>query len=331
MKAFIHVGQSGLENTRYTDIEEVEPKKGEVKVRVKTAGLNHRDIWTLHRRGENAAPVVMGSDGAGVIHAVGEGVENVHIGDEVIINPSLGWPHKSTTPPDGFEVLGVPSNGTFAEYVTIPAENVEPKPKHMTWEEAGVFPLAAITAFRALFTRGKLESQQTVMVPGIGSGVATFVLLMAKAAGARVIVTSRSEEKCRLALELGADLALDSGSNWKQLLKGEKVDLVIDTVGTAIWDKAMSVLKRGGSIVNLGATSGQKVEIDLRYLYGGQFNIMGTAMGSSEEFKEMISFVEKHGIKPVIDQVFPHEDTLGAFQRMDESTQFGKICIKVDS
>ena len=330
MKAFIHIGKPGLQNTFYTDLTEVEPKKGEVKVRVKAAGLNHRDIWSLYRRGEEAGPVVLGSDGAGVIHSVGEGVENVHIGDEVMINPSLGWLHKSDAPPNEFEVIGVPSNGTFAEYIIIPAGNVEPKPKHLSWEEAGVFPVAALTAYRALFTRGKLQSHQTVLIPGIGSGVATFLLFMAKAAGSRVIVTSRSTKKCQQAIELGADIAIDSESDWNEALHGEKVDLIIDSVGVAIWDKALSVLKQGGTIVNLGATSGQKIEIDLRDLYFGQYNILGTTLGSHEEFIEMIQFVETHRIKPVIDRVYPHQETIKAFERMNEGSQFGKICLRME-
>ncbi|SER82380.1 zinc-binding dehydrogenase [Psychrobacillus sp. OK032] len=330
MKAFIHIGKPGLENTCYTDMVEGEPKKGEVKVRVKAAGLNHRDIWSLYRRGEEAGPVILGSDGAGVIHSVGEGVENVRLGDEIIINPSLGWLHKSDAQPNEFEVIGVPTNGTFAEYIIIPAENVEPKPKYLSWEEAGVIPVAALTAYRALFTRGKLQSNQTVLVPGIGSGVAIFVMLMAKAAGARVIVTSRSTKKCQQAIKLGADLAIDSESDWNEALDGEIIDLIIDSVGAATWDKALSVLKKGGSIVNFGATSGQKVEIDLRNLYFGQYNILGTTLGSHKEFREMIQFVEKHEIKPVIDKVYYHKDTIKAFERMNEGSQFGKICLIMD-
>ena len=330
MKAFIHKGKAGLEYTYFTEIEEREPQKSEVKVRLKTAGLNHRDIWTLYRRSEDAGPVVLGSDGAGVIYAVGEGVENVQIGDEVIINPSLRWPNKSDAPPDEFDVLGGPTDGTFAEYTIIPAENVEQKPKHMSWEEAGVFSLAALTAYRALFTRANLQANQTVLVPGIGSGVATFVLLMAKAAGARVIVTSRIKRKCKKAIELGADMAIDSECDWNEALKGENIDLIIDSVGQAIWEKALFVLKRGGTIINFGATSGRKVEIDLGNLYFGQYNILGTTMGSHKEFREMLQFVEKHRIRPVIDKVFPHENTIKAFERMNEGSQFGKICLKMD-
>ena len=329
MKAFVHKGNPGIENIHFTDLEESNPNKGEVKVRIKTAGLNHRDIWSLSRRKTHADAVVLGSDGAGIIEAVGEGVAGARVGDEVIINPSLNWPLKSDAPPVEFEIVGVPSHGTFAEYIVVPSENVEKKPTHLTWKEAGVLPLAALTAYRALFTRGKLQTNQTVLIPGIGSGVATYVMLMAKAVGARVIVTSRSESKMRSALELGADIAIHSESDWTKELQDEKVDLVIDSVGPATWGKVMQVLRIGGTLVNFGATTGEEVHINLKSLYFGQYNIIGTTMGSHEEFREMLQLVEKHQIKPVIDKVFSHADTLNAFKRMNKGSQFGKISLQI--
>jgi len=329
MKAFVHKGKPGIENTHFTDMEEREPRKGEVKVHIKTAGLNHRDILNLGRRKEDAEPVVLGSDGAGIIVKIGEGVENVKIGDEVIINPSLNWSSKSDAPPLEFEILGVPSNGTFAEFVLIPFENVELKPKHLSWEEAGVLPLAGLTAYRALFTRGKLESNQTVLITGVGGGVATFILLMAKAIGARVIVSSRSEEKMSRAINLGADLAINSNNDWKDELKDEKIDLIVDSVGPATWEKIMDIVKDGGTIVSYGATTGEDIHINLKSFYFGQYNILGTTMGSREEFKEMLQLVEKYQLKPVIDKVFLHSDTINAFKRMHEGEQFGKIALQI--
>ncbi|MGO4888387.1 zinc-binding dehydrogenase [Anaerobacillus sp. MEB173] len=329
MKAFVHKGKAGLENTFYTDMEIREPNNGEVKVRLKNAGLNHRDIWNLSRRVEDAPPVVLGSDGAGVVEAIGDEVDNIQIGDEVIINPSLRWHDNHDAPPSDFEILGVPTHGTFAEFIIIPAENVERKPKHLSWDEAGVLPLAALTAYRALFTRGNLQPGQSVLIPGIGSGVATFVLLMAKAIDARVIVTSRSEMKRRQAIELGADVALDSGSDWNEGLLGEKVDLVIESVGPATWQKSMDALRVGGTLVCYGATSGEEVSINLKTLYFGQFNIMGTTMGNHEEFREMLEFIEEYQIKPVIDKVYPLSDAIHAFNRMNDGAQFGKIGLQI--
>ena len=166
--------------------------------------------------------MILGSDGAGIVETVGDGVSGIKEGDEVVINPSLNWPHQSPAPPEGFDILGVPTRGTFADSIVIPAGNVEPKPEHLTWEEAGVLPLAALTGYRALFSRGDLKAGEHVLIVGIGSGVSTFMLSMAKAAGARATVTSRSEEKRSRALELGADTAIDSDGDWQEQMNGEK-------------------------------------------------------------------------------------------------------------
>ncbi|HET7616854.1 MAG TPA: alcohol dehydrogenase catalytic domain-containing protein, partial [Bacillales bacterium] len=192
MKAVVHHGKSGISGIAVTDMKEPAPKSGEVKVRLKAAGLNHRDLYVLEDHGGDDPPVVLGADGAGIIEEIGPGVQRLEAGMEVVINPGLGWLEKSPAPPEGFEILGFPDDGTFAEAVVVLAENIEPKPRYLSWEEAGVLPLGALTAYRALFTRGRIASGQTVFIPGIGSGVATYLLQMAKAAGARVIVSSRS-------------------------------------------------------------------------------------------------------------------------------------------
>jgi zinc-binding alcohol dehydrogenase/oxidoreductase len=331
MKALIHEGPQGMAGVRFGEIEQRDPGPGEVKVALKAAGLNHRDLFVLFRRKKDAnPPLVLGSDGAGVVAAVGEGVTDVMVGDEVIINPSLNWPHKSDAPPPGFEILGLPDHGTFAESVIVPKENVFAKPAYLTWEEAGVFALAALTAYRALFTRGNVQAGQTVLIPGIGSGAATFLLQMAKAAGARVIVTSRSEEKRARALALGAALAIDSESEWSALLQDEKVDLVIESVGQATWDKSLSVLRKGGTIVTFGASAGDEVKLNLRTFFYGQYNLLGTTMGSGEEFREMLQFCQTHNIKPVIDRVYPLSEGKSALERMEMAKQFGKIALQID-
>ncbi|PTX55097.1 zinc-binding alcohol dehydrogenase/oxidoreductase [Melghirimyces profundicolus] len=325
MKAVVHHQPEGFDGLKVTAMEEPTPGPGEVTVALKASGLNHRDIWTLFRKRESSDPVILGSDGAGVVKAVGEGVESFRVGQEVVINPSLGWPVKSEAPPAGFEILGAPTHGTFAEEIRIRAENVEPKPTHLTWAEAGVLPLAALTAYRALFTRGQVKEGEHLLIPGIGSGVATFLLQMAKAAGARVTVTSRSEEKRKQALELGADAAIDSHGDWAEQMKGEQVDLVIDSVGPATFDQCLDRLRPGGRLVNFGETSGKTVEIPLRPFFFGQFTLMGTTMGSTEEFREMLRFVSEHRIRPVMDRTYPLSEARQAFLRMEEGKQFGKI------
>lgn len=229
MKAIVHEGKVGFEGLSFREIQKDEPKAGEVRVKLKAAGLNHRDLFVLNRHQPTDPALIIGSDGAGVIEAVGENVVDVKVGDEVIINPGLGWKEKSDAPPEGFEIVGLPFHGTFAESIVIPAENAAPKPEYLSWEEAGVLSLAALTAYRALFTRGQVQPNMKILIPGIGSGVATFLLQFAKAVGATVYVTSRSKDKCKKALELGADKAFDSHEDWNQALDGVKMDLILDT------------------------------------------------------------------------------------------------------
>lgn len=325
MKAVVHAGKSGFDGLTYGNMQEMSPKAGEVRVRLKTAGLNHRDLFVLNRHQPTDPPLVIGSDGAGVIDAIGEGVSGVQVGDEVVINPSLGWEKKSDAPPQGFEILGLPFHGTFAELVVVPEENVAPKPSHLSWEEAGVLSLAALTAYRVLFTRARIEPGMKVLIPGIGSGVATFLLQFAKAVGATVYVTSRSAEKCQRALELGADKALNSNEDWNEALGGEKMDLVIECVGAATFNKSVDSLRPGGTIVTFGASAGDEVKLDLRKFFYGQFNLLGSTMGSTEEYLEMLDFISEHKIKPVLDQVYPLSEFQQAFHRMEAAAQLGKI------
>ncbi|KZR58001.1 zinc-binding dehydrogenase [Pseudobacillus badius] len=325
MKAVVHADKSGMAGLTYREFEERSPQAGEVSIRLKTAGLNHRDLFVLTRHKSSDLPLIVGSDGAGVIEAIGEGVTGMKPGDEVIINPGLGWQTNSDAPPAGFEIVGLPDHGTFAEKVIVPAENAVPKPAHLTWEEAGVLSLAALTAYRALFTRGKIEKGMKVLIPGIGSGVATFLLQFAKAAGAVVYVTSRSQEKAQKALELGADQALDSNEDWERALDGEKMDLVIECVGAATFNQSLAQLRPGGTIVTFGASAGDDVNINLRTFFYGQFNLLGSTMGSAEEYKEMLKFVECHQLKPVIDTVYPLSEFHQAFKRLEEAEQLGKI------
>ena len=330
MKAVVHEGKTGFAGLAYRDLAERKPGAGEVRVKLKTVGLNHRDLFVLYRHQLSDPPLVIGSDGAGVVDSVGEDVANIKVGDEVMINPGLGWQKNSAVPPEDFEIVGFPFDGTFAEQIILPAANVVQKPAYLTWEEAGVLSLAALTAYRALFTRGKIKPNMKILIPGIGSGVATFLLQFAKAVGATVFVTSRSKEKCEKALELGADKAIDSQENWDVALDGEKMDLVIESVGAATFSKSLNQLRPGGTIVTFGASAGDDVQINIRDFFYGQFNLLGSTMGSAEEYNEMLQFIEKHEIKPVIDQVYPLEQYAQGFKRMESANQFGKIAFLVD-
>ncbi|WP_416151195.1 zinc-binding dehydrogenase [Salipaludibacillus sp. HK11] len=330
MKAFVHKGKKGMSGTSYQEIDEKQPKNREILVKLKTAGVNHRDLLVLERHKETDPELIIGSDGAGVVESVGEGVTKVSVGDEVVINPSLGWLNKTDAPPENFGIVGLPGHGTFAEKIVIPEDNVEMKPPHLTWEEAGVFSLVALTAYRALFTRAKVKREDTVLLPGVGGGAVTFLLLYAKAIGARVIVTSRSEEKRQMALNLGADKAIDSEANWDEELEGEKADIVIESVGAATFQKSLDQLRKGGTMVTFGASAGDEINLDLRSFFYGQYNLLGSTMGSQDEYQEMLKFISTHNIKPVMDMSYSLENAKQALERISEAKQFGKIAVLIE-
>ncbi|MES9753847.1 zinc-binding dehydrogenase [Bacillus wiedmannii] len=329
MKAIVHQYKKGVEGLEYKFSSETNPNAGEVKVKLKAAGLNHRDLFIINNRKEMELPLVIGSDGSGIVTEIGEGVSNNLLNSEVIINPSIGWENIAEVP-DLPEVLGGPKNGTFAEYVIVSAENVVAKPSYLTWEESGVLSLSALTAYRALFTKGRLKCGKHVLIPGIGGGVATFAMLFAKAIGAKVSVTSRVESKRKFAETYGADFSFNSSGNWEESLRGEKVDLIIDSIGPATFLQYFDVLKPNGRIVNFGASSGDKIELPLRALFYNQIDIMGTSMGSREEFNEMITFIEKYKIKPIIDKVYSLKEAIQALSRMEQSEQFGNIALRME-
>nr|WP_255639605.1 zinc-binding dehydrogenase [Aquibacillus saliphilus] len=314
---------------KYAEIKEPSVSVGQVKIKLKVAGLNHRDINIPKRRGESTEALVLGSDGAGIIEEIGEGVNNFHVGDEVILNPGIGWHQNSDAPPEGFQIVGMPDDGTFAEKIITSVEHIEKKPSYLTWEEAGVLALPALTGYRALFTKAKVKASDTVFIPGAGSGVATFLIQFAKATGARVIVTSRSKEKRDRAKEIGADIALDTNSDWEIELKNEQIDIVIDSIGKATFNRSLAVLKKGGKLVTFGATTEDEITINIRQFFYGQYQLLGSTMGSREELREMLAFIESHSIHPVVGKVFSLENTQAAFDYLGDAKQFGKIAISI--
>ncbi|MBP2110413.1 zinc-binding dehydrogenase [Paenibacillus silagei] len=330
MKA-ITLGPQGLQ---YTEHPDKRPEQGQVKVRLKTAGLNHRDLFIIAAASATEGapgplhPCVLGSDGAGVIEETGEGVSGLAQGMEVIINPCLGW-NRAVEVPVVPDILGYPADGTFAEYVIVPEENVVPKPAYLSWEEAGVLPLAALTAYRALFTRGGLKRGDHVLIPGIGGGVATFAALMAAAAGARVTVTSRSEAKRAEALQLPVTQVIDSNTRWREELGNYPVDLILDSVGPATFGQYFEVIKPGGRIVMFGASSGDDLTIPARAIFFPQLQLLGTSMGSHEEFTAMLRFMEQHQIHPIMDSVYSLAETPLALQRMERAEQLGNIALRI--
>ncbi|KHE67192.1 zinc-binding dehydrogenase [Halobacillus sp. BBL2006] len=326
MRAIVHEGKTGFEGLSVKEVERPSIGNKDVLVKVHTAGMNRRDVAVVTKRHQAEDPALIpGSDASGTIEAIGEGVTKFEAGDEVVINPGLGWQENSDAPPEGFEIVGLPDNGTFAEYYSCTEDHVERKPSHLSFEEAGVLPLAALTAYRALFTRGQLKADQTVLLPGIGSGVLTFALKFSKALGARVIVTSRSSEKQKEALALGADRAIDTNCDWNEELSDETVDLLIESIGEATFEKSLNVIRKGGTIVTFGATTDDQVQINIRQFFYGQYNLLGSTMGSAEEFREMLTFIEEEQIKPQLDRLFKLEEYKEAFEYLRDTKNFGKI------
>ncbi|MDN6627034.1 MAG: zinc-binding dehydrogenase [Pisciglobus halotolerans] len=328
MKALVHERKSGMDGLQIKEIQSPEIQKNEVRISVKYAGLNHRDLINMTNHKELDKTLYMGEDAAGVVKEVGDEVTSLKVGDKVMINAGLGWKKKSKASPERFHVIGNTTIGSFAEEIVYPAESVVKVPDYLTMEEAGAFSLGGLTAYRALVTQGQVEKGMKVLIPGIGGGVANFLLRFAKAAGASVYVTSRSNDKLSEAKSSGADkLALDE-EDWTKKFDG-KVDLVIESVGAATFNKSLDTLKPGGTMVLFGSSTGDKVEFNLRNFFYQQYTLKGSTMGSQEELEEMISFSEKHSIKPLIDQVYNFEDYQNAFERLKKAEQTGKIVLKI--
>lgn len=310
------------------------PGPGEVVVALRAAALNRRDLWIcLGKYGGIRLPAILGSDGAGIITAVGAGVPQGRLGAAVIINPSLGWGGSQQHASDGFRVLGMPDDGTFADEICIAAAQVADKPRHLSWNEAAALPLAGLTAYRALCVRGRLRPGETVLIPGIGSGVSTMAMILAKHLGARVIVTSSSEEKRARALSLGADFAVNHRSEgWDDQIKkwcGPALpNVVVDGAGGDTWAKCVSLVAPAGRVVSYGATAGLAT-LDLRRLFWRQIDVMGSTMGSERDFAEMVALFTAGGLRPLVDQVFPLTETSRAFERMERSEQLGKIVLAI--
>jgi zinc-binding alcohol dehydrogenase/oxidoreductase len=336
MKAIVHHG-SGLAGVKLAEMTVPPLGARDVRVSLKAAALNHRDIWSCLRRTPADPPVVLGSDGAGIVDAVGPEADRFKPGDEVVINGFQDWLSVSHVPSGeygvGYKILGNPDHGTFAEAIVISCDQLEPKPAYLGFDEAAALSLVGLTTYRALFTQGGLKAGQTVVVPGIGGGAATQALLFAKCAGARVVVTSRAEEKLDRARALGADLALATDGDWESAVRdftsGRGADLVIDSVGNAVWAKALSCLRNGGKLVSFGATSPGMVELDLPSVFLRWKSIIGTTMGSRDEFRDMLAFAAAYQVRPVIDRRFRLEQGAEALGYLDSAQQMGKVVLEI--
>jgi zinc-binding alcohol dehydrogenase/oxidoreductase len=314
------------------EVEKPQLGSNEVLVKVKAAALNRRDFWiTIGQYAGIKYPSILGSDGSGIVAEVGPDVDQSWIGKEVIINPSTNWGDHPDYQQKDFKILGLPEHGTFAEYVKIGAEYLYPRPAHLTWEQAAAIPLAGLTAYRALFTKGKLEKGNKVLIVGVGSGTGSFALQFAVAAGCQVFVTSGTSEKIEAAKKLGATAGVNyKAQNWadqlKQLAGG--FDVIIDSALGEGFAKLLDICNSGARIVFFGGTAGDIPALNARIIFWKQIQLLGTTMGTQEDFKAMLNLVNEHKIVPVVDEVFDLADAEKAVQKMENSAQFGKIVLR---
>jgi NADPH:quinone reductase-like Zn-dependent oxidoreductase len=320
---------------RLQSVPDPTPGPGEVLVELRAAALNRRDVFVRKGVAPSPLPVIPGSDGAGVVRALGDGVSGVAVGDEVVILPSLSWGDREDAPGPGFRILGGPDNGTYAELITVPAENVFPKPARLSWHQAAALPLAGLTAWRALVTRARLRPGDTVLVLGIGGGVATFALHIARAAGTRVIVTSSSDEKIARAVEMGALGGVNYTdpewvANAKAMAGPNGIDIAVDSVGST-WPDSVAALRPGGRMVCFGGTGGRGAELQVRAVTYGQVDILGTTMGSPREFGRLLAAVDAQGWEPVIDSVRPLAEVAAAHAREEAGEHFGKLVLDIST
>ena len=307
----------------------------DVLVRLKATSINHHELWSLQEKKlRSDSNIIMGSDGAGIIMEVGAGVNSLKKGDEVIINPSLNWGANNKVQGEGYEILGFPTNGTFAEYIAINQQYICHKPKHLSFQESAALPLAALTAYRAFFNRGEFEKGNKVLITGIGSGVALFALKFAVALEAEVYVTSGNDHKILSAIELGAKGGVNyKDNNWStKLLEMAKkgFDVVVDSAAGKGFTELTEMTNPGGRIALFGRTAGNIQNLSPSIIFWKQISIHGTTMGNNEEFKKMIDLISSEKIHPVIDSIYSVQEINSAFDKMAKGEQFGKIVINMD-
>ncbi|MFL5935002.1 MAG: zinc-binding dehydrogenase [Gaiellaceae bacterium] len=318
MKAIRIHEDGGPEVLRYEEAPEPVPGRGEVLVRLRAASLNHLDLWIRKGLPSVPKPRILGADGAGLREDTGE---------RVVINPGIERGDQIT-------VVGEHMDGTHAELVAVPESNVYPLPDEISFEEAAAFPLVFETAYRLLVTKAQLREGEWVLLWGIGSGVATAGLAIAKALGARALVTSSSDDKVDRARELGADAAVnhadgDVRAAVAEATGGAGVDVVLEHVGEATWQSSLQAARAGGRIVVCGATSGPNPPAALHRIWWKQLTVYGSTMGTRADFEAAYELVKRGRAKPVVDSVYPLAEARAAHERMEAAEQFGKIVLTI--
>jgi zinc-binding alcohol dehydrogenase/oxidoreductase len=307
----------GPEVLRYEDVPDPEPRDGEALVELRAASLNHLDVWIRKGLPSVPKPRILGADGAGVIAGTNE---------RVVINPGIMTDGK-------MHIVGETMDGTHAELIAIPREYLHPIPGNLTFEEAAAFPLTFETAYRMLVTRARLQEGEWVLIWGIGGGVATAALSLAKALGAHVVVTSSSDAKLEQARALGADVAVNHETDdvvaTAKDVSGGGAHVVVDSVGEATWKRTLDAVRTEGRIVVCGATTGPNPAAALHRVWWKQLSILGSSMGSPEDFQAVWDLIDSGQARPVLDEVFPLAETRAAHERLEAGQQLGKIVLSI--
>ena len=333
MKALLLESTDGPEAVRVADVDTPEPTAGQVRVAIKAASMNHREMWISRGLYPGmVTPCTMGCDGAGVVDMIGDGVTGVEIGDEVVVYPGRDWGPNRHAPHAEFGLLGMPHPGTIAEYVCVPAENLAPKPAGMGWEEAAASILTGLTAWRALMFKGQLQPTDTLLISGIGGGVATFGLAFAVALGCKVYVTGESEEVIERAKAMGAiDGLLYTDPEWRKKVGKMTggIDVVLDGAPAPSYANYVRAINPGARIVIYGSTAGDKFEVTATGIFLKSASIVGSQVGDPEDFRNMLKFIDKHDIRPIIEKTFSLAEADKALIYLEKEHKFGKVAITV--
>jgi NADPH:quinone reductase-like Zn-dependent oxidoreductase len=335
MKAVRLTELGGPEKLHVEEIPDPKPGPGEICVKVRRAAFNRRDVFITQGLYPGIElPKTLGSDACGTVAELGPGAKGPGVGTRVVIDPTLNWGDDERVWLRQSQVLGMPRDGTFAEYVTVPAQNVHPAPATLSDDEAAAMPLGGLTAYRACFARGEMSKEDVVLIPGVGGGVQTFVLLYAKHCGAFAIVTSGSDAKLERAKAMGADVCINykTSANWskdaREASPGGGPSLIVDSVGGETFAKALDIARYGARAVVYGGTTGDS-KIRPFSIFWKQLDVRGSSMGSPDDFRRMLHLFERGALKPVVDEVVPMSDAAPAAQRVLANEQFGKVVLAI--
>jgi zinc-binding alcohol dehydrogenase/oxidoreductase len=307
----------GPEVLRYEDVPDPEPRDGEVLVELRAASMNHLDVWIRKGLPSVPKPRILGADGAGVLAGTDE---------RVVLNPGIVENGK-------MHIIGETRDGTHAELIAVPSSAVHPIPGDLSFEEAAAFPLTFMTAYRMLVTRARLQPGEWMLVWGVGGGVATAALALAKALGARVVATSSSDEKLARASELGADATVNHATGDVVALvrevTGGGAHVVVDDVGEATWKRTLDAARPEGRIVVCGATTGPNPPAALHRVWWKQLSILGSTMGTADDFRGVYDLIDAGKVRPLVDSVFPLPEAAQAHERLEAGLQLGKIVLRI--